>query len=106
MACSGANATVDMACEWLNLTIAGLPQSMFHGSILLFLQEQIDKGKAFSTYNVYLAVVAVFQVAAFGDKTVGQCPLGVPVHKGCVQASPCLQTTGASVGFASGSEGA
>ncbi|XP_038139793.1 uncharacterized protein LOC119782750, partial [Cyprinodon tularosa] len=56
-------------------------------AILSFLQELIDKGKAFSTVKVYLAAIAACHIG-FGDKTASQHPLVCRFMKGARRLLP------------------
>ncbi|KAK0154188.1 Potassium voltage-gated channel subfamily H member 4 [Merluccius polli] len=49
--------------------------------LLCFLQDLVDKGKAFSTVKVYLAAISACHVG-FGDKPAGQHPLVYHFMKG------------------------
>ena len=51
-----------------------IPYQCLVGIIVSFLQDLIDKGKAFSTVMVYLAANAACHMG-FGGKTAGQHPL-------------------------------
>ncbi|XP_067290316.1 uncharacterized protein [Pseudorasbora parva] len=55
--------------------------------ILCFLQDLLDKGKAFSTMKVYLAAISACHVG-FGDKTAGQHPLICRFMKGARRKRP------------------
>ena len=55
--------------------------------ILSFLQELLDKGKAFSTVKVYLAAIAACYVG-FNGKAVGQHPLVSRFMKGARRLRP------------------
>lgn len=55
--------------------------------ILCFLQELVDKRKAFSTIKVYLAAISACHVG-FGDKPVGQHPLVCRFMKGARRKLP------------------
>ncbi|XP_052430666.1 uncharacterized protein LOC127971591 [Carassius gibelio] len=55
--------------------------------ILCFLQDLLDKGKAFSTIKVYLAAISACHVG-FGDKTAGQHPLISRFMKGARRKRP------------------
>ncbi|XP_029975893.1 uncharacterized protein LOC115409064 [Salarias fasciatus] len=57
------------------------------GVILSFLQDLIDKRKAFSTIKVYLAAIAACHVG-FGGKTVSQHPLVCRFMKGARRLLP------------------
>ena len=62
----------------------------FHCSvptILSFLQDLLDKGRAFSTIKVYLAAISACHVG-FGDKTVGQHPLICRFMRGALRLRP------------------
>ncbi|XP_043992826.1 uncharacterized protein LOC122842750 [Gambusia affinis] len=56
-------------------------------TILTFLQDLLDKGKAFSTIKVYLAAISACHVG-FGGKTVGQHPLVCQFMKGVRRRLP------------------
>ncbi|XP_034530069.1 uncharacterized protein LOC117805448 [Notolabrus celidotus] len=55
--------------------------------LLSFLQELVDKKKAFSTIKVYLAAISACHVG-FGDKPVGQHPLVCRFMKGARRKLP------------------
>nr|XP_043888269.1 uncharacterized protein LOC122773567 [Solea senegalensis] len=55
--------------------------------LLCFLQELVDKGRAFSTVKVYLAAISACHVG-FGDKPVGQHPLVCRFMKGARRKLP------------------
>ena len=55
--------------------------------LLCFLQELVDKGKAFSTIKVYLAAISACHVG-IGDKPVGQHPLVGRFMKGARRKLP------------------
>lgn len=113
-------ATVGLACEWFNLTAAGLSQSVVNTiqntrtpstrslygnkwkvferwrldrnhvpfqcsvpTVLAFLQDLIDKRKAFSMVKVYLADIPACHIN-FGDKAINQHPLDC-----CFMKSAC-----------------
>ncbi|XP_063050161.1 uncharacterized protein LOC134444913 [Engraulis encrasicolus] len=55
--------------------------------LLNFLQDLLDKGKAFSTIKVYLAAISACHVG-FGDKTAGQHPLVCRFMRGARRKRP------------------
>lgn len=55
--------------------------------LLCFLQDLLDKGKAFSTIKVYLAAISACHVG-FGDKPAGQPPLVCRFMKGVRRKRP------------------
>ncbi|KAK0135145.1 hypothetical protein N1851_029031 [Merluccius polli] len=55
--------------------------------LLCFLQELVDKGKAFSTIKGHLASISAYHVG-FGDKLVGQHPLVCRFMKGACHKLP------------------
>ena len=55
--------------------------------LLCFLQDLVDKGKAFSTVKVYLAAISSCHVG-FGDKPAGQHPLVCRFMKGARRKLP------------------
>ncbi|KAL7864410.1 hypothetical protein AOLI_G00158300 [Acnodon oligacanthus] len=55
--------------------------------LLYFLQDMLDKGKAFSTIKVYLAAISACYMG-FGDKPVGQHPLVCRFMKGARRKRP------------------
>ncbi len=55
--------------------------------LLCFLQELVDKGKAFSTIKVYLAAVSACHVG-FSNKPAEQHPLDCPFMKGARRKLP------------------
>ncbi len=57
------------------------------GDILCFLQDLLDKGKAFSTIKVYLAAISACHVC-FGEKSAGQHPLISRFMKGACRIRP------------------
>lgn len=64
-----------------------IPFQCLVGTILLFLQEPIDKHKAFSTVKVYLAAVAAYHMG-FGNQPVSQHPLICHFMKGARRLLP------------------
>ncbi len=56
-------------------------------AILSFLQDLIEKGKAFSTVKVYLAAIAACHIG-FGDKSAGQHPLVCRFMRGARRLLP------------------
>lgn len=58
--------------------------------ILCFLQELVDKRKAFSTIKVYLAAISACHVG-FADKSVGQHPLICRFMKGARRKLPVVK---------------
>ena len=61
--------------------------SLFSALILSFLQDLIDKGKAFSTIKVYLAAISACHTG-FEGKSVGQHPLVCQFMKGARRKLP------------------
>ena len=55
--------------------------------VLSFLQDLLDKGRAFSTVKVYLAAISACHIG-FGDKSVGQHPLVRQFMKGARHLHP------------------
>nr|XP_055041679.1 uncharacterized protein LOC129429181 [Misgurnus anguillicaudatus] len=55
--------------------------------ILCFLQDLLDKGKAFSTIKVYLAAISACHIG-FGEKSAGQHPLISRFMKGACRIRP------------------
>ncbi|KAK7889130.1 hypothetical protein WMY93_024690 [Mugilogobius chulae] len=58
--------------------------------VLCFLQQMVEKRRAFSTLKVYLAAISACHVG-FGDKTVGQHPLISRFMKGARRKLPVVK---------------
>lgn len=72
------------------------------GVISSFLQDLINKRRAFFTMKVYLAAIAACHVG-FGGLSASP---DLPLHEGRTPAPSSLQTPGSPVGPGSGSGGA
>ena len=62
--------------------------------ILTFLQDLLDKGRAFSTVKVYLAAISACHIG-FGDKSAGQHPIVCRFMKGARRLRPVLRSLAA-----------
>ena len=72
--------------EWCDLKHV-IPFQCSVVDLLCFLQDLVDKGKAFSTVKVYLAAISACHVG-FGDKPAGQHPLVCCFMKGARRKLP------------------
>ena len=60
--------------------------------VLLFLQELLEKGRAFSTIKVYLAAISACHMGLADGRTVGQHPLVCKFMKGARRERPVVQS--------------
>ncbi|XP_030000932.1 uncharacterized protein LOC115426842 [Sphaeramia orbicularis] len=72
--------------EWCN-NRGTIPFQCSVAEVLCFLQELLDKGRAFSTIKVYLAAISACHVG-FGEKSAGQHPLVCRFMKGARRKLP------------------